>query len=346
MTIDIALMGATGAVGQKFIQLLQGHPFFRIRELFASERSAGKTYGEAVTWTLSSPLAPETAALPVFSCDREPQSRLVFSALDASVAGPIESRLVSLGHLVISNARNHRMDHDVPIMIPEINGSLLRKIPAHQGALITNPNCSTAGLALPLFPLHRAFGLVSLHVVTMQAFSGAGYPGLPAWDILGNVIPFIDGEEEKIQCELPKIFGHFNGKTSAPAPIRVTASCNRVPVREGHLLDIRASFEKPLSLEEVRETWSLFYSPEPDLSLPSAPLSPVIYRPEENMPQPSLFHETNGMSVYTGRLKVLSEREISFKALVHNTIRGAAGNALLIAEQAVLTQQSSGHFYS
>jgi len=335
MTIDIALLGATGAVGQKFIQLLQGHPFFRLKELFASERSAGKSYGEAVSWTLSAPLDPDIAALPVLSCDREPQSRLVFSALDASAAGPIESRLVSLGHLVISNARNHRMDHDVPIMIPEINGSLLGRIPAHQGALITNPNCSTAGLALSLFPLHRAFGLESVHAVTMQAFSGAGYPGLPAWDILGNVIPFIEGEEEKIEQELPKIFGDFNGTRFASAPIRVTASCNRVPVRDGHLLDIRASFHKPVSLEKIREAWALFGQDEPDLNLPSAPLSPVICTAREDMPQPSLFHEKNSMSVYTGRLKSLSEKEICFKALVHNTVRGAAGNALLIAERAV-----------
>lgn len=336
MKIDAALLGATGAVGQKFIQLLRGHPLFRLTELFASERSAGKSYGEAVTWKLSAPPDPAIEALPVFSCYQEPRARLVFSALDPSAAGPIESRLVSLGHLVISNARNHRMDSDVPIMIPEINGSLLNKVSPNKGALITNPNCSTAGLALSLFPLHRAFILQSVHTVTMQAFSGAGYPGLSAWDIVGNVIPFIDGEEEKIEQELPKIFGRYNGKSFRPAPISVTASCNRVPVREGHLLDVRASFEKPFTLEKIREEWALFRSEAPYLTLPSSPGSPVIYIPTADMPQPSLFHEKNSMSVYTGRLKALSEKEICFKALVHNTVRGAAGNALLIAERAAL----------
>lgn len=337
MKINVALLGATGAVGQKFIQLLRGHPLFRLTELFASERSAGKSYGEAVTWKLSVPPDPAIEALPVFSCDQEPRARLVFSALDASVAGPIESLLVSRGHLVISNAKNHRMDRDVPIMIPEINGSLLSKIPPGKGALITNPNCSTAGLALALFPLHRAFTLQSVHTVTLQAFSGAGYPGLSAWDIVGNVIPFIDGEEEKIEQELPKIFGCYNGKNFSPASISVTASCNRVPVRDGHLLDVRASFHKPFTMEAIREAWSSFRPEEPYLSLPSSPVSPVIYTAAADMPQPSLFHEKNSMSVYTGRLKALSEKEICFKALVHNTVRGAAGNALLIAEGAALS---------
>jgi|MTBAKSStandDraft_2_1061841.scaffolds.fasta_scaffold03688_5 aspartate-semialdehyde dehydrogenase len=335
MKIDVALMGATGAVGQKFIQLLREHPFFRLKELYASERSAGKTYGEAVKWKLSVPLDPETAALPVLSCHGEPKTRLVFSALDASAAGPIESRLVNLGHLVISNARNHRMDHDVPIMIPEINGSFLNTIRADKGALVTNPNCSTAGLALSLFPLYRAFGLQSVHAVTMQAFSGAGYPGLSAWDIFGNVIPFIEGEEEKIEQELPKIFGRYNGNAYESAPLRVTASCNRVPVRDGHLIDISATFDDNITMEEIREAWALFRPNQAGPLLPSAPSAPVIYRSEVDMPQPSLFHEKNSMSVYTGRLKALSEKEVCFKALVHNTVRGAAGNALLIAEHAV-----------
>jgi len=334
MKIDVALLGATGAVGQNFIRLLNEHSLFSLREVFASERSAGKTYNEAVQWKLPDPCPADTASLMVQSCDTFPRARLVFSALDASVAGPIEKRLAEAGYFVISNAKNHRMDADVPIIIPEINGPLLEKIPRATGSLITNPNCSTAGLALALFPLHQDFGIRSLHTVTMQAVSGAGYPGLSAWDVMGNIIPLIPGEEDKIREELPKIFGVYNGKAIVPASITVTASCNRVPVRDGHMLDLFIELERPASRDDIIRSWQSF---QPLKTLPFTPLAPeypVLYKEEDTWPQPLFLNSYNSMSVLTGRLRQYSDKTFQLKALVHNTMRGAAGNALLIGEWA------------
>lgn len=310
--IPVGILGCTGAVGQKFISLLERHPWFRITDVVASERSAGKS----------------CAGLVIKGPYDRLESRILFSGLDASVAGDLESRYAELGHLIISNARNHRMDELVPLVIPEINGYELNKIqrqPTYHksgGAIVTNPNCSTTLMALALYPIHRLFGLKKVMVTTLQAISGAGYPGIPSWDILGNTLPFIDGEEEKMERELSKIF-HCSD-------LSISATCNRVPVIDGHTLCLSVSTQKTASLEEMRNAFEQAY---PEIDLPSSP-SPVIqFLQEENRPQPKLDALAgNGMTVSIGRLRPCNILDWKFTALGHNTIRGAAGGAILNAE--------------
>lgn len=333
--IKVGILGATGSVGQKFIELLNDHPWFEIAELGASERSAGKKYIDAANWTMQSNLNKETAQLIVKKCEPNFNSKLIFSALDSSVAGDIETEFAKKGYVVISNSRNHRFDLDVPLMIPEVNSNHLELIKSqpYDGAIITNPNCSTIGLVLALKPLHDKFKIKSVNVVTMQAISGGGYPGVPGMDIIDNVIPFISGEEEKMETEPLKILGSIVNGEIENAAINISAQCNRVGVIDGHLETVQVVLEKKPSLEELINVWEN-YSGEPQkLKLPSAPQNPIHYFYEDKYPQPKI-HRNNekGMAVSVGRLRECSLFDYKFVVLSHNTVRGAAGGTILIAE--------------
>lgn len=335
--ISVAILGATGSVGQKFIELLENHPWFEIKELTASEKSAGKKYKEATNWMMSTQLKDEIKNITVKETKPNLESKLVFSAMDSSVAGPIEEEFAKNGYIVVSNAKNHRMDSDVPLMIPEVNPDhidLIKSQKYGKGAILTNPNCSTIGLVLALKPLYDAFGLKSLNVVTMQAFSGGGYPGIPSMDIMDNVIPYISGEEDKIENEPLKIFGNYKGSEIENAKMDVFAQCNRVPVIDGHLESVQVNFEKEnISLEKVKEAFNKFTSLPQELKLPTAPKKPIYVFEDDFYPQPRLQRNLeNGMAVSVGRLKESKLFDCSFVVLSHNTVRGAAGGTILTAE--------------
>ena len=349
--IPVAILGATGSVGQRFIERLVHHPWFRPAELVASERSRGKPYEEAVRWLQTTPLPNEVAALPVLGPDDPITARLIFSALDAEVAGEIEARHATEGRLVISNARNHRTHPQVPLLIPEVNPDHLALI-AHQpwrgtgpgtalptGGIITNPNCSTIGLALALKPLHDAFGLKEVRVATLQAVSGAGIPGVSSMEILDNVIPYISGEEAKLESEPLKILGTLtpNAHTITPAQFTVSAQCNRVPVVDGHMANVWVTLERPpASPEALREAWANFRPLTLALGLPTAPARPLIVHEGEAHPQPRLHRDLeDGMAVSTGRLRATATGAFAFVVLSHNTVRGAAGGAILCGELAL-----------
>jgi aspartate-semialdehyde dehydrogenase len=339
--IKVGILGATGVVGQRFVQLLSEHPWFEITEVAASERSAKQTYKEAVwgRWKIEGEIPEKVAELEVKECVPDLDCKVVFSALDASVAGPIEEEFAKEGYIVISNARNHRMDPDVPLLVPEVNPEHIEVIPLQRkkwskgGYIVTNPNCSTIGLVMALAPLKKAFGLKRVIVTTLQALSGAGYPGVASLDILDNVIPFISGEEEKIESESLKILGEFTGKEFVPANIRVSASCTRVNVRDGHLESVSVELErKPEDPEEIIRTWENF-NPLREFELPTAPKRPIIYRPEIDRPQPLKDRDVEkGMACVIGRLRPCKVLDFKFFLLTHNTIRGAAGAAILNAE--------------
>jgi len=334
------VLGATGIVGQRLVKLLADHPWFQLEEVAASERSSGRTYAEAVRWHLEAPI-PEIArelvvkgVEPVLDCD------FVFSALDSSVAGPIEEDFARAGYPVVSNSRNHRMDADVPLLIPEVNASHLDAIPAQQknrgyetGFIVTNPNCSTAGLVLVLKPLADAFGLERVFVVTLQAISGAGYPGVASMDIQGNVVPFISGEEEKMEAEPQKLLGKWDGTRFVEAGLGISAHCNRVPVLDGHLECVSLGLKKIASLEEVREALRTFEVDEELASLPTALRHPVVVVDEENRPQPRRDVDSgDGMAAVVGRIRECPLHDVKLTLLSHNLVRGAAGAALLNAE--------------
>lgn len=330
--INVAVLGCTGAVGQKLVSLLSGHPRFRIAELVASERSAGIRYADRVNWKEAAPI-PEAAAGLMIRTPEEPlRSRILFSGLDASIAGTVESRYAGLGHIVVSNSRNHRMDPDVPLIIPEINAGhleLIRRQASFResgGFIVTNPNCSTIVLALALFPVHARFGLDRIIVTTLQAISGAGYPGIPAMDILGNTVPFIGGEEEKMETELLKIFGEAGHN----ADFTVSATCNRVPVRDGHTVCASFSTRRPADREGILEAMAQTY---PRLGLHFSPEEPLRYLDAPDRPQPLLDASAgHGMTVSAGRLRPCPVLGWKLTAFGHNTVRGAAGAAILNAE--------------
>lgn len=336
--IPVAVAGATGSVGQRFVSLLEHHPWFRLVEVVASERSAGRPYADAVRWAQAGPVPVEAGRLVVRGPEERLEAPIVFSALDSSVAGPAEEALARAGHSVISNARNHRMDPDVPLLVPEVNPDhleLLRR-QSWSGRLITNPNCSTIGLVLALKPLHDAFGIEEVRVVTLQAISGAGIPGVPSMEILDNVIPFISGEEEKLETEPLKILGALReGAAVEPADLRILAQCNRVPVLDGHTECVWVRFRGTATEEAIRRAWSGF-RPEPQQrGLPSAPDSPVVFL-EGPAPQPRLHRDLGGgMAASVGRLRECAGGEFAFVVLSHNTLRGAAGGALLCGELAL-----------
>jgi aspartate-semialdehyde dehydrogenase len=336
--IEVGILGATGAVGQQFIALLANHPWFKVTWLGASQRSEGKPYRDATAWRLPSPLPEDVARLTVEQAAPGGAPKLVFSGLDSSVAGEIEGAFATAGHLVISNSKNYRMDATVPLLIPEINGDHLKLLDTQaaargwKGRIVTNPNCSVIALTMALAPL-RQFGLKTVMVTTLQAISGAGYPGVASWDILGNVIPFIDGEEEKFQPETQKILGQFKGGAVEPHPVVVSATTTRVPVHYGHTVSISAKFDQQVAPDALINAFNSFCGRPQELKLPSAPPKPVVYLPERNRPQPALdVNRDGGMTVSVGRLRACPVLDYKFVALGHNTIRGAAGAAILNAE--------------
>jgi aspartate-semialdehyde dehydrogenase len=335
------VLGATGLVGQRLVKLLSDHPWFELTEVAASERSSGKSYAEAARWHLDSPIPEAARALVVKGLDPSLECDFVFSALDSSVAGPAEEEFARAGYPVVSNSRNHRMDADVPLLIPEVNAAHLDAIPLQQknhgyesgGFIVTNPNCSTAGLVLVLKPLADAFGLEKIFVVTMQAVSGAGYPGVPTMDIHANVVPFISGEEEKMEAEPQKLLGKWNGERFIEAGLGLSAHCNRVPVLDGHLECVSLSLKKIASLSEVREALRSFEVSPELASLPSALRHPVVVLEEENRPQPRRdVNAGNGMAAVVGRVRECPLLDVKLTLLSHNLVRGAAGAALLNAE--------------
>jgi aspartate-semialdehyde dehydrogenase len=335
--IEVGILGATGMVGQQFIALLARHPWFKVTWLGASHRSEGKAYRDAAAWRLSAPLDERVAALGVDAATPGRAPKLVFSGLDSSVAGEIEGAFAEAGHFIISNSKNYRMEHDVPLMIPEINAEHLALLDAQQargwkGRIVTNPNCSTVVLSMALAPL-RQFGLNKVSITTLQAISGAGYPGVASWDILGNVIPFIDGEEHKVETEPKKILGRLSGSRIEPHPVTLSAQTTRVPVQDGHTESISVGLDHKPSADAVIEAFSTFKGRPQALELPSAPANPVVYLTERNRPQPTLdVNRGGGMTVTVGRLRPCPLFDYKFVALGHNTIRGAAGAAILNAE--------------
>lgn len=334
--IPVAVLGATGMVGQKFVELLSNHPWFQIIALAASERSAGKKYGDAMRWMMATPLPKEKAEMTLSPCLPALSCRLVFSGLDCAVAGGIEESFAEAGYVVVSNARNHRMDGDVPLMIPEVNDSHLDLVKGQRfskGMIITNPNCSVIGLTIALKPLIERWGIEQAHVVTLQAISGAGYPGVPSFDIVDNTIPFISGEEEKIETEPLKILGHLSQGAIIPYNMRLSAHCNRVAVMDGHMGCVSVKLKKKACAEEIIQAWESFSSEAQHLNLPTAPKKPIIYHFDEKHPQPKLHRDLEkGMTVSIGRLRACPLFDWKFALLSHNTIRGAAGCALLNAE--------------
>jgi aspartate-semialdehyde dehydrogenase len=336
--IDVGILGATGMVGQQFIRQLAAHPWFRPAWLAASERSEGRRYAEAAAWRLSVPIPDELASARVEACTPGRGPRLVFSALDATAAAEIEPAFARAGHIVVSNARSFRMEPDVPLLIPEINADHLSLVPIQRrtrgwpGAIVTNPNCSTVVLSLVLAPL-RPFGLKSVVVTTLQAVSGAGYPGVASLDILANVIPAISGEEEKMQTETAKILGTLGGDAVRPHPVVVSASTTRVPVIDGHTESVSVALAAGPPIDEVKAALTGFRGRPQELGLPSAPPAPIVYLEAADRPQPRLDAERGGgMTVTVGRLRPCPLLGLKLVALGHNTIRGAAGAAVLNAE--------------
>ena len=334
--IEVGVLGATGVVGQQFVSRLARHPWFRCTWLAASERSEGKAYKSVAPWRLSTPIPAGSADRIVDACVPGRGPKVVFSGLDASVAGEIECAFATAGHIVVSNARNFRMDPVVPLLIPEVNADHLalldeqRRQKKWQGAIVTNPNCSTIVLAMALAPL-RQFNIRAVVVSTMQAVSGAGYPGVPSLDILGNVVPFIGGEEEKMQTETLKILGSNGGRS--PYPATVSAHTNRVAVLDGHTMTASVAFEHKPPIAAIVDALRNFSGRPQELSLPSAPHPPIVVTDEQNRPQPRLDADLGGgMAVTVGRVRECPVMHVKFVALGHNTIRGAAGAAILNAE--------------
>jgi aspartate-semialdehyde dehydrogenase len=334
--IEVGVLGATGVVGQQFVSRLARHPWFRCSWFAASERSEGKAYKTVAPWRLSTPIPGAAADRIVHACVPGKGPKVVFSGLDASVAGEIEGAFAAAGHIVVSNARNFRMDPLVPLLIPEVNPDHLkllgdqRKQKKWPGAIVTNPNCSTIVLAMALAPLRR-FNIRSVIVSTMQAVSGAGYPGVPSLDILGNVVPFISGEEEKMQTETLKILGTNGGR--APYPAAVSAHTNRVAVLDGHTMTVSVAFENRPAIADIVDALRNFSGRPQELWLPSAPQPPIMVTEEPNRPQPRLDADLGGgMAVTVGRVRECPVMHAKFVALGHNTVRGAAGAAILNAE--------------
>jgi aspartate-semialdehyde dehydrogenase len=341
----VGILGATGMVGQRFIQLLEGHPQFEISALAASDRSQGKSFQEACTWRLAGEMPAFVKSMTVAAPQPPLDCELIFSSLPGEIARESEGAFARAGFPVISNSSAFRMDPDVPLLIPEVNHEHLAlldgqptKRAGQQGYVVTNPNCSTIMLALALAPLHAKFGVSSVVATTMQALSGAGYPGVASLAISDNVLPFIEGEEEKIEQETLKILGKLNGARIEEAPMAVSAQCHRVNVTDGHLAAVRVKLLQPATLEEVSAALASFSALPQELRLHSAPERPIIVREELDRPQPRLDRDAeNGMSVTIGRLRPDNVLDYRFVALSHNTIRGAAGAAILNAELLIAT---------
>tara|TARA_B100000678_G_scaffold212412_1_gene179873 strand:- start:2891 stop:3946 length:1056 start_codon:yes stop_codon:yes gene_type:complete len=336
--IQVGILGSTGMVGQQLIQELTDHPWFELTWLGASERSAGRQYTDVTDWRLPTSLSSSLGNLIVQSSEPTGAPHLMFSGVDASAAGQIESAFANAGHMIVSNARNHRMEECVPLLIPEVNPDHLgllcqqKKRKGWAGGVVTNPNCSTIVLAMALAPL-RGFGIRSVIVTTLQAISGAGYPGVASYDIVGNVIPVVPGEEDKMEQETQKILGTFIEDRIELHPMTVSAHTTRVSVIDGHTVTVSVKFEKAPTLDELRAAFEEFTGSPQEQELPSAPKSPIVYLNAEDRPQPRLDAQRgHGMTVSIGRLRECKVLDIRFVALGHNTVRGAAGAAVLNAE--------------
>jgi aspartate-semialdehyde dehydrogenase len=345
--IPVAVLGATGMVGQRFIELLQGHPWFELVALAASEQYAGRPYAEVAQWRLPGGDMPASVAgLPVTACKPDVLQRdvkIVFSALPGEVAGEVEANFARAGMAVFSNVKDYRMEPDVPLLIPEVNADHAaviveqRKRRGWSGSIVTKANCSATPLVMALKPLQKAFGVRKVMVTTLQAISGAGYPGLPSYDILDNAIPYIGGEEEKVESETRKMLGSWaEGSGFTDAPTLVSAQCNRVATREGHLECASVEFEHDVGAQEIIAAWENYVPLSQELQLPSAPQHALIYRSEHNRPQTLLDRDVGrGMTVTLGRLRRCPILSYKFVLLGHNTIRGAAGGSILNAELCV-----------
>jgi len=337
--IPIGVLGATGVVGQRFIQMLEHHPWFEVAWLAASDRSEGKIYSEAARWRLKTPIPANVGAMKIAPATAEGAPKIIFAALDASIAAEMEPRFAEAGCFVISNSSALRMQADVPLVIPEVNAPHIKLIDTQAwrkksgGYVVTNPNCSAIGLVLALAPLHRQFGLEAVLAVTMQAVSGAGYPGVASLDILGNVIPYIRNEEEKMEEETLKLLGQVNGTKIVPASFAMSAQCNRVAVEDGHTESISVRLKTKATREEIIAAWNDYRAEPQELDLPSAPKLPVVYLEANDRPQPRFDVDLGaGMTTAVGRLRPCSVLDWKFTVLSHNTIRGAAGAAVLNAE--------------
>ncbi len=337
--LSVGILGATGIVGQRFIQLLEHHPWFEVSWLAASDRSEGRPYAEAARWRLKTAIPDRVARMIVSPATPKGAPKVIFAALDASIAKELEPQFAAAGCAVVSNSSALRMQSDVPLVIPEVNADHIRLIEtqpwrrASGGFAVTNPNCSAIGLVLALASLHQRFGLETVMAVTMQAVSGAGYPGVASLDILGNVIPYIAKEEEKMEEETQKLLGTLNGAGIIPAPFAMSAQCNRVAVEDGHTESVSIRLKKKARPEEIIAAWNDFRAEPQQLRLPSAPAQPVIYLNSVDRPQPRLDVDSGGgMTTSVGRLRKCNVLDWKFTVLSHNTIRGAAGAALLNAE--------------
>ncbi len=339
--VRVAILGATGVVGQKLVTLLAAHPWFELTALAASPRSVGRRYGEVVRWLEDRPIPPTIAAMPLAAASPPLPCDLAISALDAEAAREVEPAFAAAGIPLFSNASAFRRHPQVPIVVPEVNPhhlALVERQAFGAGYLVTNPNCCVTGLVLALKPLHDAFGVEAVQLTTLQALSGAGYPGVPALDAVANVVPFIAGEEEKLESEPAKILGQLGDTGIVPAPFAISAQANRVPVLDGHLLSVSVKLATPASLDEVRHAWAAFRAASPVRELPSAPAVPLVLTEDPARPQPRRdAPRGRGMTVTVGRLRRCPVLDVRFVALVHNTVRGAAGGALLNAELAVAT---------
>jgi aspartate-semialdehyde dehydrogenase len=338
MRQKVGILGATGMVGQRFIQLLEHHPWFEVAWLAASDRSSGKKYGEAVKWKLDCGLPDRIAQMTISPATPNGAPKVIFAALDADIARDLEPSFAAAGCAVISNSSAFRMHEDVPLVIPEVNADHLPILENQSwrrgsgGYIVTNPNCSAIGLVLVLKPLAERFGIDSIFVSTMQAVSGAGYPGVASMDILGNVVPYIKNEEEKMQAETLRLLGKRDGELVRPLPAKMTAHCNRVAVEDGHTESVSVKFSRKPSREEIIEAWRDF-TPLAGRDLPTAPAQPVEFTDLEDRPQPRLDKmRGRGMTATVGRLRPCGLLDWKFTVLSHNTIRGAAGAALLNAE--------------
>jgi aspartate-semialdehyde dehydrogenase len=339
--IKVGVLGATGAVGQRFVQLLANHPWFDLTVLAASDRSAGKSYKEAANWILAYPMPEHLADVEVQPISTDLDCPILFSAMPTAQAKEWESQFAGAGYAVFSNAGAHRMDSDVPLLIPEVNPEHLDLLPHQQanrgwdrGFIVTNPNCTSMPMTMALAPLHARFGVETVIATSMQALSGAGYPGVPSLDAIDNIIPFVaESEEFKMNQEPNKMLGVSNGQEVTPAGVTISAHCNRVPVADGHLVTVSAKFKSKASLDDILAAWREWNPKPQQLNLPTAPQPALVVREEPNRPQPRLDRDTGGgMATTVGRLRPCEALDVRFVCLAHNTIRGAAGGSVLNAE--------------
>lgn len=337
--IPVGILGATGIVGQRFIQLLEHHPWFEVAWLAASDRSEGREYEDAARWRLRTAIPPQVAKMRLSPATPDGAPKVIFAALDASIAAELEPRFAEAGHAVITNSSALRMVPQVPLVIPEVNPDHIKLIECQSwrrksgGFVVTNSNCSAMGLVLALAPLHKRFEIETIMAVTMQAVSGAGYPGVASLDILGNVIPYIAKEEEKMEEETRKLLGSLNGSGVTLAPFKMSAQCNRVAVEDGHTESVSVKLKTKTEAEQIVEEWNTFRGVAQEKKLPSAPEVPVRYVEASDRPQPRFDVDFGrGMTTTVGRLRPCGVLDWKFTVLSHNVIRGAAGAALLNAE--------------